>query len=401
MKRIVCCLFAIVSVFVCRAQVDGQDGYVSKKQVAVYVTDCDVDDAVKKVVQTKVISTLTHSAKYRVLERNADFLKAIMQDREHEMSGEVKESQIAAIGKQFGAKFIFVADIAEAYDGMFISGRLVNVESSVIEGTDEELIIEPNIGKVMKAAEKVANGVIGQGKSNSQGTSAFTGGSTSASNGNTRTFNVNGVTFEMVRVEGGSFQMGSYSGSNNEQPVHTETVQTFYIGKTEVTQRLWSAVMGSNPSNFRGDNLPVENVTWYDCQEFAERLSRLTGCVFRLPTEAEWEYAARGGNKSRGFEYSGSGDLGRVAWYDANSSNMTHPVGQKFDNELGIYDMSGNVWEWCADLYSNDYSSPRNSSYRVIRGGGWSSTATICRVAIRSCNSPGFRFRILGLRLAL
>ncbi|MDE6402492.1 MAG: formylglycine-generating enzyme family protein, partial [Muribaculaceae bacterium] len=215
------------------------------------------------------------------------------------------------------------------------------------------------------------------------------------------TFTVNGVTFEMVRVDGGSYQMGSYSGFNSEQPVHTETVNTFYIGKTEVTQRLWSAVMGNNPSKFRGENLPVEMVSWYDCQKFVDRLSRLTGRVFRLPTEAEWEYAARGGNKSRGYTYSGSDDVNRVAWYNENCSNTTHPVGQKLDNELGIFDMSGNVWEWCSDNYSSSYSQPRNSSHRILRGGSWDRSAYTCRVDIRNGYLPGRRSDHYGLRLAL
>lgn len=221
------------------------------------------------------------------------------------------------------------------------------------------------------------------------------------SGGNVETFTVNGVSFEMVRVDGGTYQMGSYSGYDNEKPVHAETVGTFYIGKTEVTQRLWSAVMGSNPSNFRGENLPVENVSWVDCQEFVERLSQMTGRIFRLPTEAEWEYAARGGNKSRGYTYSGSNDLYRVAWYGENIGSTTHPVAQKLDNELGIYDMSGNVWEWCSDNYSSNYSSPRNSSLRVVRGGGWSNGTTSCRVAYRHNNAPSDYYDNLGLRLAL
>lgn len=214
-------------------------------------------------------------------------------------------------------------------------------------------------------------------------------------------FTVNGVPFEMVKVDGGSFMMGSDNGDRDEQPVHNETVGTFYIGKTEVTQRLWSAVMGSNPSYFQGENLPVENVSWYDCQEFVERLNRLTGRIFRLPTEADWEYAARGGNKSRGYTYSGSNDVSRVAWYSENSGSTTHPVGQKLDNELGIFDMSGNVWEWCSDGYSSSYSHLRSPSSRICRGGGWYTAPSYNRVAGRNCHIPDYRSSALGLRLAL
>ena len=157
---------------------------------------------------------------------------------------------------------------------------------------------------------------------------------------------VNGVSFEMARVEGGTFRMGATSeqedeADSDETPVHSVTLSGYYIGKTEVTQALWQAVMGSNPSRFKGSDLPVECVSWNDCQEFIKKLNRLTGRNFRLPTEAEWEFACRGGNNSRGYKYSGSNDIDNVAWYWDNSGEKTHPVGTKAPNELGIYDMSG------------------------------------------------------------
>ena len=222
---------------------------------------------------------------------------------------------------------------------------------------------------------------------------------------NVEKFTVKGVTFEMVRVDGGSFMMGSDNGYKDEKPVHSETVGTFYIGKTEVTQALWTAVMGSNPSYHKGQSLPVEEVSWDDCQEFIDRLNRITGQNFRLPTEAEWEYAARGGNRSRGYEYSGSNNIESVGWHDGNSGNSTHPVGNKLDNELGLYDMSGNVREWTSDLWSSDYSSYRNGgssgSYRVSRGGSYNYYAKNCRSANRGLNDSSYRYRSLGFRLAL
>ena len=215
------------------------------------------------------------------------------------------------------------------------------------------------------------------------------------------TITVNGVSFDMIKVEGGTYKMGSNDGESDEKPVHDETVATFQIGKTEVTQELWQAVMGANPSNFKGEaNLPVEKVSWTDCNTFITKLNQATGKNFRLPTEAEWEYAARGGNKSQGFTYSGSNTIGDVAWYDGNSSSKTHPVAQKQPNELGIYDMSGNVWEWTSDKYSTDYSQPRTSSNRVSRGGGWNNSAH-SRVANRSYYSESYASNDLGLRLAL
>ena len=225
-------------------------------------------------------------------------------------------------------------------------------------------------------------------------------------------FTVHGVAFKMVKVAGGTFQMGATSEQGNdvnddEYPVHSVTLSDYYIGETEVTQELWEAVMGSNPSYFTGDNRrPVENVSWNDCQEFIEKLNRLTGKNFRLPTEAEWEYAARGGNKSRGYKYSGSNNPDAVAWYYYNSGYETHPVAQKQSNESGLYDMSGNVYEWCSDWYGdysrNSQTNPRGASTggnRVLRGGGWSGDAM--RVSFRLSGAPGVRDDDYGLRLAL
>ena len=225
--------------------------------------------------------------------------------------------------------------------------------------------------------------------------------------GGAQTYTVNGVSFKMTPVAGGTFQMGSTTGDSDEEPVHQVTLSNFSIGETEVTQELWQAVMVTNPSNFKGNKLPVERVSWNDCQTFITKLNQLTGKTFRLPTEAEWEYAARGGNKSNGYTYSGSNTIGDVAWYTSNSSSTTHAVATKAPNELGIYDMSGNVEEWCQDWYGS-YSSgsqtnptgPTTGSYRVIRGGSWSSYAAFCRVAYRDSYAPSDTSNNLGLRLA-
>jgi formylglycine-generating enzyme required for sulfatase activity len=217
---------------------------------------------------------------------------------------------------------------------------------------------------------------------------------------------------EMVLVQGGTFTMGCTpeQGSdcyNDEKPAHRVTVSSFYIGKYEVTQAQWKIVMGNNPSKFTGDNLPVEQVSWDDVQEFIRKLNARTGLRYRLPTEAEWEYAARGGNRSRGYKYSGSNNISAVAWYDGNSGNKTHPVGQKQPNELGLYDMSGNVWEWCND-WKGDYSSyaqtnptgPSSGSFRMYRGGSWLSLARYARVPFRGNGAPGPKSSNLGFRLA-
>jgi len=223
----------------------------------------------------------------------------------------------------------------------------------------------------------------------------------------------NGITIEMVKVEAGTFMMGATSEMQNpyddEKPVHQVTLTNdYYMGKYEVTQALWQAVTGKNPSKFKGDNLPVERVSWNDCQVFIRNLNNMTGRKFRLPTEAEWEYAARGGKKSRGYQYSGSSNISDVAWFDDINGNKKHPVGTKQANELGLYDMSGNVWEWCQDRYGS-YSSlfQKNPTgaimgvYRVFRGGRWGANERIGRTSCRSYCTPDFSYFNLGLRLAL
>jgi formylglycine-generating enzyme len=231
----------------------------------------------------------------------------------------------------------------------------------------------------------------------------------------------------MVRVEGGTFQMGTANGGDDdERPVHTVTVKSFYMGKYEVTQKEWQEVMRNNPSNFKGDNLPVENVSYYNAIEYCNKLSQREGLTpaysgsgdnitcdwnangYRLPTEAEWEYAAKGGNGSPGnYTYSGSNTIGDVAWYVDNSGGRTQPVGTKAANSLGIHDMSGNVWEWCWDWYggysSGSQNDPRGASSgtsRVVRGGGWGYSAGALCSALRSYDYPSCRYGYLGFRLA-
>ena len=227
-------------------------------------------------------------------------------------------------------------------------------------------------------------------------------------------YKIIGVNFgdtEMVFVKGGTFTMGATSeqGSDvddNEKPTHSVTLSDYYIGKYEVTQAQWRAVMGNNPSNFKGDNLPVENVSWDDIQVFIQKLNERTGKNFRLPTEAEWEYAARGGSQSKGYKYSGSNTLDDVAWYYDNTCVKTYPVGQKQPNELGIYDMSGNVLEWCQDWYDSYSSSsqtnptgPSSGSRHVLRGGSWNYDAGDCRVSTRGSRNPSNCSYNYGFRL--
>ena len=217
----------------------------------------------------------------------------------------------------------------------------------------------------------------------------------------------------MVKVEGSTFTMGATPEQGNdayeyERPAHQVTLSDYYIGRYEVTQKEWQAVMGDNPSKFYGDNLPVDYVSWNDCQDFINKLNQLTGLKFRLPTEAEWEFAARGGKQSKGYKYSGSDNAKNIAWYEKNSGSKPHQVGTKEPNELGIYDMSGNVGEWCGDWYGRYSSSaqtnptgPSSGSGRVLRGGSWYYFARICRVSYRSIVSPSFRCNYNGFRVVL
>ncbi len=226
-----------------------------------------------------------------------------------------------------------------------------------------------------------------------------------------------GISIEMVKVEAGTFMMGATSEMGNpdlyEKPVHQVILTNdYYMGKFEVTQLLWQAVMGGNPSRYKGDNLPVVNVSWNDCQEFISKLNRITGRNFRLPTEAEWEYAARGGKKSWGYQYSGSNNLSDVAWYggiNGNSGSKPHPVGTKQANELGIYDMAGNVLEWCQDWHGS-YSKEAQTNpigavkgqEHVIRGGCWNYGANFCRSSYRNINPPTIGHNsVIGFRLVL
>ena len=221
---------------------------------------------------------------------------------------------------------------------------------------------------------------------------------------------------EFIYVEGDIFLMGreDKEALDREKPIHQVQLDSYFIGQYPVTQALWQEIMGNNPSRFPNDKHPVERVSWNDIQDFLKKLNTQTGKTYRLPTEAEWEYAARGGNQSLGYKYAGSDNLDDVAWYGDNSYGATKPVGLKYPNELGIYDMSGNVFDWCHDWYDEAYyaachkqgvvsnpSGPSKGSRRVIRGGSWSITAGYCRVADRNRYEPSDRYSDLGFRLVL
>lgn len=216
---------------------------------------------------------------------------------------------------------------------------------------------------------------------------------------------------EMVFVQGGKIKIGSIDGQADERPVRTVEIKSFYIGKFEITQKQWKMVMQKNPSNFNNcDDCPVEKVCWKDANEFIKYLNKLSKKKFRLPTEAEWEFAAKGGIKSKDFVFSGSNNIEEVAWFRGNSQNKSHAVGSKKPNELDIYDMTGNVAEWCSDWYMEKYYSgapsenpqgPQNGELKVLRGGSWRSNEAICKNTFRSAFKPNKAFAVYGFRVAL
>ena len=227
-----------------------------------------------------------------------------------------------------------------------------------------------------------------------------------------------GFSFEMIYVEGGTFMMGSHEISEGfrEAPIHKVVLESFFIGMHVVTQALWKAIMGihNNPSFLKADNRPVEQVNWEDIHVFIHKLNELTGKNYRLPTEAEWEYAARGGAKSEGYNYAGSNKLKEVGWYKENSHGETKEVGLKYPNELGIYDMSGNVWEWCRDWYNISYyeecykqkkvvnpTGPIEGAGKILRGGSWNRPPHYCRCTCRIAVDPRGSSRDNGFRLVL
>jgi sulfatase modifying factor 1 len=235
-------------------------------------------------------------------------------------------------------------------------------------------------------------------------------------NNATRDSVIQSIASGMVPVESGAFTMGCTREQGQdcfywEKPDHLVMVDSFFISRYDVTQGQWQAVMDTNPSRHKNcPDCPVENVSWDDAMNFISKLNKLTGKKYRLPTEAEWEYAARGGSMSKGFKYPGSNDIDLVAWYDADSKDTTHPVGKKQPNELGLYDMAGNVWEWCSDWFDLKYyigmpadnpKGPDEGTLRVIRGGSWTNFARLCRITYRNGTAPDKRFSNDGFRLAM
>ncbi len=372
-KFVLSCMAAVLLMGNARAQ-----DMETRKTVAVMPTIGTVNEDLRGAVQDALKEGVSNSDMYTLGGREADFERAL-KEFNFQNSGAVNDSQMKEFGKAVSADFVCYANIRKLGNNYRISYSMLNVASSRIpnvkskstENGDHDLI------KVLDAiAVDLFGGQTGGGHNASNSRNNTTKPSGNHRNG--ETWSPDGI--DMVYVEGTGTGIFAVKG--------------FYIGKYEVTQAQWQAIMGSNPSNFKGGNNPVEKVSWNDVQEFIKRLNAATGRNYALPTEAQWEYAAREG-KNSSYEYSGSNNINSVAWYDGNSGSTTHPVGQKSPNALGIYDMTGNVWEWCQDCYDS------SCSYRVYRGGGWGYDARYCRVASRFNNPPSHSNYFIGFRLVI
>ncbi len=398
-RHIFISICAMVMALLMPGKVIGQDNKPALK-IAVYATG-NVSEGHKSYIANAVEHALISTGNLQVLPRQGAVIEQLIKERQYQRTGNVTDADISKLGVELGADLVCVVEVIE-FLGLEINARTIKVaENRAVRSARSDLVNDMNNKDQMrKAAEDIVNQLVGGGSGRRPAV-----GNSGVNRNNTQR---HPAEPEMVAVDGGTFWMGCSSeqqGCNSdESPLHSVTISSFQMAKYEVTQAQWKLIMGNNPSNFKGDNLPVETVSWNDAQEFISRLNAATGKHYRLPTEAEWEYAARGGNKTQNYTYSGSHDLNNVGWF----TGTTHPVGTKLPNELGIYDMSGNVREWCSDWYGtypasaqHDPMGASSGSYRVNRGGDWHNLATSCRVADRRCNSPGFRSNYLGFRLVL
>jgi hypothetical protein len=364
MKRMLILMLAVMSA----SAIFGQD----KKKVAVYTVE-DSKQGVVEFVGAFVTNAIERRGIYTAIGHTALFLKELSKEQEFQHSGTVNDEQISVVAKNMDTHYVCMINVATdgAKKEHFISSRLIDVKTATPPTSSLPVRIDINDrNSIEKACEDIVAYLSGE-KGNSRA---------SAKSNKRRNANPpNSGGIEMVFVEATGSPLG---------------ISSFYIGKYEVTQAEWQKVMGANPSTFKGANQPVEHVSWHDIQEFLKKLNTLTGGNFRLPAEAEWEYAAKGGLNNDNYDYAGSNLIGAVAWFEENSGGVTHPVGKKQPNSIGIYDMSGNVWEWCQDCFDNSCSG------RVIRGGDWYRNAHYCHIAFRYNISPALRENFVGFRLA-
>ncbi len=422
MKRIVLTLMMLVALFVEPSQAQNQ-----RLKLAVYATG-NIDPLLKNIAQNNASTELVNCGRYQMIERSAEFLRSVSEEQNYQRSGAVDDNQIAELGKQYGADCVCVVDITCIDSYLYVATRMIDVTLSTSQRAGDAentnysspVDLRNTVTAAVKKMEGINTGNSYPSSYNNNGNGNSYYGN--AASGQNYTENAFGINMKMVYVQGGSYNMGctGEQGSdcdNDEQTVRYVTVSDFYIGQVEITQAQWQAVMGTSVYQQQskavgsstygtGNDYPMYYVSWEEAKEFCRRLSQQTGKTYRLPTEAEWEYAARGGKKTQNTKYAGGYSLDYVGWYTNNSGGKTHAVGTKNANELGIYDMSGNVWEWCEDWYgdyrSYDTDNPTGASsgsYRVLRGGSWRSNAGNCRVSNRNGSSPGHRDDSDGFRV--
>ena len=379
------------------------------QKVAVYVSKTGNKD-VDVILGDQLVAGFARSGGYIAVERTNAFLKQIQKETGYQQSGAVDDEDLIRLGEKFGVQYVCVTKTIPWGGSYFISSRLIDVKTSEVPKMyNAENKVMKNSQDVLAVAQEIA--------------ANLSGASSIWLPGHDCIENTCGINMKMIWVEGGEFMMGCTSEQGNcesdEQNVRRVTVDGFYIGMLEVTQSQWEKVMGTSIYQQRdkavgkkelygtGSDYPMYNVSWEEAMEFCRLLSYKTGKTYSLPTEAQWEYAARGGKKADGTKYAGSNMIDAVAWYPENCSSSTHPCGIKRSNALGIYDMSGNVWEWCKDWYSSSYTSydtnnpigPTSGSYHVIRGGSCQSSIGCCRISARNYYPPGARNSSIGFRV--
>ena len=419
MKKLLILLLSALSVTI----------FAQEKQVAILepiAITKEVSSMHRSMVRGEMVKAIGRQSGYAAFTRTD--IDQIMSEQNFQQSGMVDDATRKRIGAMQGVDYVCVTKITKEGNNYYLEANLVNIETGKISNpaTQYGELEGGSLSNMLAACEKLAAELVG-GKMPTRTTTTTTYSQTGYASQPAPAANQDftetawGVNMKMIWVEGGDFLMGCTSEQGNcdsdEQNVRRITVDGFFIGMLEVTQSQWEKVAGTSIYQQKskagsntygiGPDYPMYCVSWDDAMEFCRMLSNKTGRTYTLPTEAQWEYAARGGNKNEGAKYAGSNMIDAVAWYDSNSANTAHIVGSKRANALGIYDMSGNVWEWCKDWYADSYVSydtnnpvgPSSGSSRVCRGGSWYSIDSNCRVASRNYYSPNYLNGTLGFRV--
>lgn len=403
--------------------------FAQPKKVAVYIAKNDGWSQITKnnaiVFANALQLQVNQLPQYTAVERSNKYGALLSQEHSYQRNGQVDESQVAELGKQDGVDIVLGVSILE-YDNntWYVVWKMIDVVKADLLFGNYLMKRVSDIMEVDNIAKELSNQIRGGASQVNYNSSNGSNNSSYSNSGQDFVENAWDINMKMIWVEGGEFMMGCTSEQggceSDEQNVRRVTVDGFYIGMLEVTQSQWEKVVGTNIYTQKnkangsstygvGPDYPMYYVSWEEAMEFCRLLSNKTGKTYTLPTEAQWEYAARGGKRADGAKYAGSNMIDAVAWYTDNSGGSTHPCGTKRANALGIYDMSGNVYEWCKDWYSSSYTSydtnnptgPSSGSDRVNRGGSWRGNAAYCRVAVRNGISPGGRGYGLGFRVVL